>query len=581
MIIKLSEIINNQPVINLGVTGHVSHGKSSLVKALTGIKTQKHSSEKERNITINIGYANSKIYQNSEGKYFTAPSDKDNLLNDDGTPMKLVSNISMVDCPGHEAFMSNMISGSAVMDCSILVIASNENIPQPQTHDHFEAVKSVDIKDFLILQNKCDLIKKEENDKVLKKIKSFVKDTVAEKSNIIPSSIQNAINKQEILKNIVNMSKLKNLNDNINEDTFMIVIRSFDINRQNSDWSTLKGGVVGGSLLCGNLKVGDYVELRPGFIIGDKYRPIYSKIKSLKSDAKELKYIFSGGLVGVCLDLDPSLCKNNFMVGQVLGNIGKLPSVYNEIDITYEELKRHDNKYEDFKKDEMIVLNINAMSIDGKILKCKKNNLKIKLLKPVCIRENQKLSLFKNRITSKYLYATGLFKGGVECKKDDSEDGVLKSLNIKEREIIEIENDIVYENNRYESYEELLNNVKFKSDTNKLKLNPPVIKKVNRDIIYSNYLDLLNKINKNAEDIKYDNYLIEFIKNELSTTCEKNKDGLIMRGNFKKNHFESIILKFVSKYVTCPTCKACNSKLIRNNRNLYKKCIECGSEFCI
>ena len=212
------------------------------------------------------------------------------------------------------------------------------------------------------------MIKKEENDKVLKKIKSFVKDTVAEKSNIIPSSIQNAINKQEILKNIVNMSKLKNLNDNINEDTFMIVIRSFDINRQNSDWSTLKGGVVGGSLLCGNLKVGDYVELRPGFIIGDKYRPIYSKIKSLKSDAKELKYIFPGGLVGVCLDLDPSLCKNNFMVGQVLGNIGKLPSVYNEIDITYEELKRHDNKYEDFKKDEMIVLNINAMSIDGKIL---------------------------------------------------------------------------------------------------------------------------------------------------------------------------------------------------------------------
>ena len=97
----------------------LANGKSSLVKALTGIKTQKHSSEKERNITINIGYANSKIYQNSEGKYFTAPSDKDNLLNEDGSSMKLVSNISMVDCPGHEAFMSNMISGSAVMDSYI------------------------------------------------------------------------------------------------------------------------------------------------------------------------------------------------------------------------------------------------------------------------------------------------------------------------------------------------------------------------------------------------------------------------------------------------------------------------------
>ena len=69
MIIKLSEIINNQPIINYGIIGHVSHGKSTLVRSLTGIKTQKHSSEKERNITINIGYANAKIYQNSEGEY--------------------------------------------------------------------------------------------------------------------------------------------------------------------------------------------------------------------------------------------------------------------------------------------------------------------------------------------------------------------------------------------------------------------------------------------------------------------------------------------------------------------------------
>ena len=80
MIIKLSEIINNQAILNTGVIGSVSNGKSTLVRSLTGIKTQKHSSEKERNITINIGYANAKIYQNSEGKYFTAPSDKDNLF---------------------------------------------------------------------------------------------------------------------------------------------------------------------------------------------------------------------------------------------------------------------------------------------------------------------------------------------------------------------------------------------------------------------------------------------------------------------------------------------------------------------
>ena len=97
--------------------------------------------------------------------------------------MKLVGHISFVDVPGHETFMSNMISGSAVMNACILVIASNENIPQPQTYEHFEAVKNINIDKFIILQNKIDLIEESLNQKILddifKHLESHLEDDFA------------------------------------------------------------------------------------------------------------------------------------------------------------------------------------------------------------------------------------------------------------------------------------------------------------------------------------------------------------------------------------------------------------------
>ena len=171
MKIYYSEILKKQPISNIGVIGHVAHGKSTLVKSITGTKTQKHSSEKVRNITINIGYANSKIYIDKLGIYVTCPT---NMDFDDDESLKLVAHISFVDVPGHEAYMSNMVSGSAVMNSTILVIASNENIPQPQTYEHFEAIKNINVEEFIILQNKCDLIEYEKNEEVLEKIISKI-----------------------------------------------------------------------------------------------------------------------------------------------------------------------------------------------------------------------------------------------------------------------------------------------------------------------------------------------------------------------------------------------------------------------
>ena len=586
MELNYSEILKNQPIFNIGSIGHVAHGKSTLVRSVTGVRTQKHSDEQERNITINIGYANAKVFMDKFGNYHTAPSRKESLKDYSGDEMKLVGHISFVDVPGHEAFMSNMISGSAVMNACILVIASNENIPQPQTYEHFEAVKNIDIDRFIILQNKVDLIEESKNKRVLSDIQHFVKDTVAEEAPIIPSSIQNDINREEILNHIISLSTNENiqaLNQKANKDTHMIVIRSFDINRQNSDYQKLSGGVVGGSLLTGNLKVGDYVEMRPGYIIGDKYRPIYAQVQSLQSDNKKLEYALPGGLIGVCLDIDPSIAKNNGMVGQILGHVGRLPEVYNEILVNYSEINRHDDFTGKFKQNEEVMLSINSMNIKAHVTSTKKRKLGFKLSKPVCIFKDQKIAIFKLNSIKWVLFATGEFVNGKTCESDTCELSVANELKDKNSfEEITIVNDLDIEQKEFLSYDELVENVDFRSESgSSIRIDPPRVKKVNRDSVFTNYNDFIKSTNESAQEIPYDNYFLDFLKQESSTTCDVSKDGVVMRGNFRTKHIQSIIIKFFNKYKKCETCNSFNSYLFKNNRNLYKKCLDCSSEYCI
>lgn len=587
MELNYSEILRNQPIINIGTIGHVAHGKSTLVRSITGVKTQKHSDEQERNITINIGYANTKVFRDKHGILHTAPSKKEELKDYEGDDMLLVGHISFVDVPGHEAFMSNMISGAAVMNACILVIASNEKIPQPQTYEHFEAVKNVDIDKFIILQNKMDLIEESENPKVVKDIQKFLKDSVAENAPIIPSSIQNDINKDEILNHIIGLSNeesIKELNEKANKDAHMIIIRSFDINRQNTKYEVLSGGVVGGSLLSGTLKINDYVEMRPGYIVGDRYRPIYAKVVSLQSDMKKLNYALPGGLIGVCLDTDPSIAKNNGMVGQILGHVGKLPDVYNTIYVEFQEIDRLDNFNEKFKQNEEVLLSINSMNIKAHVIKCKNSKkISFKLSKPVCIFENQKIAIFKLNSIKWVLYATGVFIDGEECDRDDCEIEVFNELKLKNNfQEIKITNDLDLHTSELSTYEDLKANIKFKNNTTtSIRIDPPVVKKVNRDSVFTNYTGFINKINESAQDINYDNYFLEFLKDEISTTCDLSKDGVVMRGNFRNKHIQTIIIKFFNKYKKCETCNSYESYLLKHNRHLYKKCLDCNSELCI
>lgn len=189
----MEDIIHNQPIVNVGVLGHVAHGKSTLVKSITKIKTQRHENEKKSGRTVKLGYANVKIFHCAHcAKYHAKSSATDRSTTCDTCKhtLTLKNHISFVDAPGHECLMTTMLNGTAVMDCAMLVIAANENVPQPQTQEHLIAAEMMGLKNILIIQNKIDLITKEATKKNAQVILDWVKGTCAENSPLIPISAQ-------------------------------------------------------------------------------------------------------------------------------------------------------------------------------------------------------------------------------------------------------------------------------------------------------------------------------------------------------------------------------------------------------
>eukprot|EP00730_Choanoeca_flexa_P016696 TRINITY_DN7946_c0_g1_i4.p1 TRINITY_DN7946_c0_g1~~TRINITY_DN7946_c0_g1_i4.p1 ORF type:complete len:349 (+),score=63.59 TRINITY_DN7946_c0_g1_i4:95-1048(+) len=260
------EIISRQATINIGTIGHVAHGKSTLVKSISGIHTVRFKSELERNITIKLGYANAKIYRCPTCvpliKYKSRGSghpDQPLCPICPGTKMELKRHVSFVDCPGHDILMATMLNGAAVMDAALLLIAGNESCPQPQTSEHLAAIEIMKLKHILILQNKIDLVKESQATEQHKQIQSFVKGTIAESAPIVPISAQLKYNIEVINEYICTQIPVPK-RDFLSPPR-LIVIRSFDVNKPGFEVDDLQGGVAGGSILQGVLKKGQVMPL--------------------------------------------------------------------------------------------------------------------------------------------------------------------------------------------------------------------------------------------------------------------------------------------------------------------------------
>ncbi len=399
-----------QPEVNIGVVGHVDHGKTTLVQAITGIWTSRHSEELKRGMTIKLGYAEASIgfckYCGKPDGYVTEESCK--ACGSDEEP-EFLRRVSFIDAPGHEVLMATMISGAALMDGAILVIAANEPFPQPQTREHFTALGIIGVKQLVIAQNKVDIVSKEEAHKQYKQIKEFLKNTWAEDAPIVPVSALHKINIDALLEKIE--ENIKTPQRDLTADPTLLVIRSFDINKPGTSYNELKGGVIGGSIIKGVFREEQEIKILPGIRVekGGKayYEPLYTKISSIRFGDISVKEAKPGGLVAIGTYLDPSITKADSLIGNVVVSVNKDLPVLDNIRLHYSLLERVVGSKELTKVDpirprEKLMINVGSATTLGEVTSAKKDEIEIKLIRPVVVWENGIKAVISRQVAGRW-----------------------------------------------------------------------------------------------------------------------------------------------------------------------------------
>ena len=244
--------------IIVGTSGHVDHGKTCLIKALSGFDTDRLKEEKKRGITIDLGFAN--------------------LPNDAGL------HIGIIDVPGHEKFVKNMLAGIGGIDLVLLVVALDEGV-MPQTVEHFEIIKMLNIKRGIIVLTKSDLVDKEWQDIVEEDVKNLVKGSFLENAPIIRVSSYTSENIAKLNEMIINM--VSDIGDRKNDpELFRLPIdRVFTMEGF--------GTVITGTLQEGSVSLGDEIMLYP--------KEKLLKIRGIQSHGQKEEKAFAGQRVALNL----------------------------------------------------------------------------------------------------------------------------------------------------------------------------------------------------------------------------------------------------------------------------------------
>lgn len=388
-----------QPEINIGTIGHVDHGKTTLVEALTGVWASRHSEELRRGITIRLGYADTAIYKcpncNEPECYSISPKHEKC-----GGEAEFQRAISFVDAPGHEILMTTMLSGATVMDGALLVIAADEPCPQPQTREHLAAISIIGLDKLIIVQNKIDIVTTEDAVKNYNQIKKFVAGTIAEKAPIIPVSAQRKVNIDLLIETME--KQIPTPKRDPAKPPRMYIVRSFDINKPGKPIESLEGGVIGGSIIHGKFKVGDEIEILPGLPVREKNRlkmyPLQTEVTSLYVGEEPVEEALSGGLVGVGTYLDPSMTKSDGLVGSMAGKPGTLPPILNELSLDvslFETVVGSEDmrKVEGITVGENLLLNVGTSRTMATVTAISKNHFEAELSIPVCCEAKSRVAL--------------------------------------------------------------------------------------------------------------------------------------------------------------------------------------------
>jgi translation initiation factor 2 subunit 3 len=406
--------VPKQPEVNIGLVGHVDHGKTTLTQALTGEWTDRHSEELRRGISIKLGYADAAFYQCPNCPPPTCYGIDPTCANCGGKA-KFLRAVSFVDAPGHETLMATMLSGAAIMDGALLLVAANEHCPQPQTREHLYALDIIGVRKVVVVQNKIDLLTNEDATKNYEEITEFLKGTPIAKAPVVPISANHRVNIDALIGAIE--ETIPTPPRDLTKPPLLYVARSFDINRPGTRPADLRGAVLGGSLVQGHLKVGEEIEIRPG-ITGHaeaQAESLRAEITSLVSGGLELDELKPGGLAAVGTSLDPSLAKGDGLTGRLVGTSGTLPTVSQKVRIRVTLLDRvlgskGDLKVEKVRTGEMLSITVGTTVAPGKVTSARGDEVELHLSRSVTVFPGSRVAVSR-RLNAWRLIGYGIVEG--------------------------------------------------------------------------------------------------------------------------------------------------------------------------
>ncbi|MGC8542796.1 MAG: translation initiation factor IF-2 subunit gamma, partial [Vulcanisaeta sp.] len=374
-----------------------------------------YSEEIKRAMTVKLGYITIGLYEcpSMEGEFRVI---SDGLLKDgkcpNGDEPKLKRKVSILDVPGHEVLISTMISGISYVDAALLVIDASMPVPQPQTEEHFTALSIMGLNKLIVVQNKLDLVNKEQALENYRQIKQFLKGTWAEGSPIIPASSLHKVNIEAISSLIDQLVPPREVSGG---DFRMLVLRSFNVNRPGTPPDKLVGGVLGGTVIRGSARVGDEVEIRPGLKLGNKYEPILTKVTSIAIGNEYVEEARPGGLVGIGTELDPALTKADSLVGSVVGKPGTLPPVWSDLTLEFHRIEKPSDsalKEVSFKPKDVVMVHVGSAAIMGIVKGFHGGKLDVVLRKAVSAEEGSKVVITKQVSNRWRIVGYGVLKDG-------------------------------------------------------------------------------------------------------------------------------------------------------------------------
>lgn len=396
------EPTKHDPIGIIGTAGHVDHGKSTLAEALTGKFPATHSEEILRGITIYLGYTHLDVYACKKNEAVLGLVSNANKKCPSNSNRHHLRCYSMLDHPGHEILISTMLSGASLIDYAIVVIAANEPCPMPQTREHVAALEAMNVRRIICVQNKIELVSENKLIENYQQIVNFFeKETSFGVPPIIPVSAAQKINIDLVLAAI--LKYFSPTKKNVNGPSIMYIARSFDPNRPGTPIDKLIGGVVGGALKSGELKIGDEIEIRPGVVTkNNEVIPLYSEIVSIRSDAGEaLEKARPHMLIGVATNLDPALAKSDGLVGNIAGKPSDLPPIVNKIIVRnirmFEKIigTKVEIKNYPLRRNESVLITIGTASSLGIIDSVQDNEAEIILSKPIAMPKGERVAILR------------------------------------------------------------------------------------------------------------------------------------------------------------------------------------------